>query len=57
LPQPFVEGPYLNLGGAEHAVSMDGERLLVVRGLGPPTTTTLHVVTGWLAALEARASR
>ena len=44
-PEFFAEGEYLNLPGLEYAVSPDGSRILVVRSVGGPTTTTLNVVT------------
>ena len=52
-PELFVEGPYLNLPGIEYAVSPDGSRLLVVRSVAEPTTTTLNVITNWFQVLEA----
>jgi serine/threonine-protein kinase len=57
LPEQFAEGTYLNIAGPEHAVSPDGERLLVLRGLGRETTTTLNVVTNWLVELESKVGR
>lgn len=35
--------------------SPDGSRILVVRSVGEPTTTTLNVVTNWFEVLEAKA--
>ncbi len=50
----FAEGEYLVLGGLDHAVSPDGSRILVVRSVGKPTTTTLNVVTNWFEELKAK---
>jgi WD40 repeat protein len=52
-PEFFAEGEYLELPGLEYAVSPDGSRILVVRSVGEPTTTTLNVVTNWFGVLEA----
>lgn len=52
-PQLFTQGGnYLNLPGLEYAVSQDGSRILVVRSVGDPTTTTLNVITDWLPVLR-----
>jgi Tol biopolymer transport system component len=53
-PELFAEGEYLNLPGLEYAVSADGSRLLVVRSVGEPTTTTLNVITNFFEVLEER---
>ena len=52
--QLFAEGEYLNLPGLEYAVSPDGSRILVVRSVGEPTTTTLNVITNFFEVLEER---
>ncbi len=52
-PELFAEGEYLNMPGLEYAVSPDGSRILVLRSVGKPTTTTLNVVTNWFEVLEA----
>ncbi len=53
-PEFFAEGEYLELPGLEYAVSPDGSRILVVRSVGEPTTTTLNVVTNWFEELKAK---
>jgi hypothetical protein len=53
-PEFFAEGEYLNLPGLEYAVSPDGSRILVVRSVGEPTTTTLNVVTNFFEELKAK---
>ena len=56
-PEFFAEGEYLDLPGLEYAVSPDGSRILVVRSVGKPTTTTLNVITNWFEVLEAKVGR
>jgi hypothetical protein len=50
----FVEGDYLNISGPEYAVSPDGSRLMLLRGSGERTTTTLDMIINWRAELERR---
>ena len=51
-PEFFAEGEYLDLPGLDYAVSSDGSRILVVRSVGEPTTTTLNVITNFFEELK-----
>ena len=42
----------MNVGGRSYDISLDGTRALIIDG-GTGTTTTLNVVQGWLAEVEA----
>ena len=51
-PSLFVEGEFVNVGGRSYDISRDGRRALIIDG-GVGTTTTLNVIQGWLAEVEA----
>jgi hypothetical protein len=53
-PELFLEGDFLNVPGAEYAVSPDGQRLLLLQRPGERTTTTLNVVTNWFHEVGQR---
>jgi len=53
-PEFVLEGDYLNVPGAEYAVSADGSRLLLLQGSGERTQSTLALITNWRADLERR---
>jgi hypothetical protein len=43
---------YLNIAGPEHEVSSDGQRLLLLKGSGGGTTTSLNLIRNWVVELE-----
>ncbi len=50
-PEVIFEGDFVNVGGRSYEVSADGRRVLILEDR-VVTTTTLHVVQGWLAEVE-----
>lgn len=60
-PEFVLEGNYVEIAGAEDAVSPDGKRLLALQGSNERETGTLDVLINWWAELEQalpnRASR
>ncbi len=51
-PTVFWVGDFVNVSGRSYDISLDGTRALIIDG-GTGTTTTLNVVQGWLAEVEA----
>jgi hypothetical protein len=50
-PVLAFQDDYLNIAGPEHEVSSDGQRLLLLKGSGGGTTTSLNLIRNWVVEL------
>jgi serine/threonine protein kinase len=51
-PQFLFEGPFNNVPGWSHALSLDGQRHLLIMGPPEQTATRVNIVTNWFSELR-----